>query len=364
MSLASFLALHDMDEMGDMSKMPAGHTMNHGTMTDGSWWHRLIHWVTDLFTSPTSIFSPQATPAHTVFGLSVLVLAITLAIFLAVSGLLFYAIIRFRHRAGEDGEPTQIYGSKQIEVLWTVIPVLILVVLFLATIRVISVTEMAKKPANALDVVVIGHQYWWEYRYPASGVVTANELHIPASDPKLPTPTYMTMSSADVDHSFWVPNLAGKMDLIPNKVNVMWMDPHKPGLYLGQCAQYCGTEHAKMLIRVYVDSAADFAKWIEHQKTTATEDPQAAEGKMAFEHTACVNCHTVSGTSAKGKFGPDLTHVASRDTLASGIIKNTPQNMRQWLNDPDSIKPGSLMPKMNLSSKELDAITAYMASLR
>ena len=174
----------------------------------------------------------------------------------------------------------------------------------------------------------------------------------------------MTMSSADVDHSFWVPNLAGKMDLIPNKVNVMWMDPHKPGLYLGQCAQYCGTEHAKMLIRVYVDSSADFTKWIEHQKTAATEDPQAAEGKMAFEHTACVNCHTVSGTLAKGKFGPDLTHVASRDTLASGIIKNTPQNMREWLNDPDSIKPGSLMPKMNLSSKELDAITAYMASLR
>jgi cytochrome c oxidase subunit 2 len=195
-------------------------------------------------------------------------------------------------------------------------------------------------------------------------VVTANELHIPVSDPKSPTPTYMTMSSADVDHSFWVPNLAGKMDLIPNKVNVMWMDPRKPGIYLGQCAQYCGMEHAKMLIRVYVDSPADFAKWIAHQKSAATEDPKVAEGKMTFEHTACVNCHTLSGTSAKGKFGPDLTHLASRETLASGIIPNTPQNLRQWLNDPDSIKPGSLMPKMNLSSKELDAITAYMASLR
>jgi cytochrome c oxidase subunit 2 len=203
-----------------------------------------------------------------------------------------------------------------------------------------------------------------EYHYPASGVVTANELHIPASDLKSPTPTYMTMSSADVDHSFWVPNLAGKMDLIPNKVNVMWMDPHNSGLYLGQCAQYCGMEHAKMLIRVYVDTPADFAKWIAHQKTAATEDPQAAEGRTAFEHIACVNCHTVRGTLAQGKFGPDLTHLASRDTLASGVIKNTPQNLRQWLNDPDSIKPGSLMPKMNLSNKELDAITAYMTSLR
>jgi cytochrome c oxidase subunit 2 len=364
MSFASFLALHDMDGMGNMSDMPAGHVMNHDSMNHESWWHQVIHWVTGLFTSPTSIFSPQATPAHTIFGLSMLVLAITLTIFLTVGGLLLYTIIRFRHRAGDQGEPSQVYGSKQIEVLWTVIPVLILVVLFLATIRVISVTERTKKPANALDVVVIGHQYWWEYRYPASGVVTANELHIPASDPKSPTPTYMTMSSADVDHSFWVPNLAGKMDLIPNKVNVMWMDPRKPGIYLGQCAQYCGMEHAKMLIRVYVDSPADFAKWIAHQKSAATEDPKVAEGKMTFEHTACVNCHTLSGTSAKGKFGPDLTHLASRETLASGIIPNTPQNLRQWLNDPDSIKPGSLMPKMNLSSKELDAITAYMASLR
>jgi len=357
MSLALFLALHDMDDM------PAGHAMTVMQMHE-PWWRRAMQWVTDLFSTPTSIFSPQATPAHTIFSLSMLVLAITLAIFLAVAGMLLYAIIRFRHRAGDsNADPTQVYGSNQIEVLWTVIPILILVVLFLSTARVISVTEQARKPANALDVVVIGHQYWWEYRYPALGVVTANELHLPASDPKAPTPTYMTMSSADVDHSFWVPNLAGKMDLIPNKINVMWIDPHKPGLYLGQCAQYCGTAHAKMLIRVYVDSPADFAKWIAHQKMAAENDPAAAEGKLAFEHTACVNCHTVTGTSAKGKFGPDLTHLASRDTIASGTIKNTPQNLRQWIDDPDSMKPGSLMPKMNLSSHELDAITAYLASL-
>ena len=359
MSFALLLAVQEMDGMSHMEHMAAGHEMHHE-----SWWHRAIEWVSHLFSSPTNIFTPQATPAHTVFGLSMLVLGITLAIFLAVAGMLLYAIFRFRRRKGEDGEPVQVYGSTQIEILWTVIPVLILVVLFLATIRVISVTERNRKPAGALDVVVIGHQYWWEYRYPASGVVTANELHIPASEDAKPAPSYLTMSSADVDHSFWVPNLAGKMDLIPNRVNVMWMDPHKPGLYLGQCAQYCGAEHAKMLIRVYVDKPADFARWLDQQRSAAVVDPRVAEGKAAFEHIACVNCHTVRGSMAQGKFGPDLTHLASRESLASGIIKNTPQNLRQWLDDPDSIKPGSLMPKMNLSGRELDSITAYLASLR
>jgi len=326
---------------------------------------RLVPLAAALAGEPTTIFSPQATPAHTIFGLSLLVMAIVTGIFLVVAGLLLYALVRFRSRPGDNGnDPTQIYGSNQIEVLWTVIPILILVVLFLATIRVISETESVRKPANALDVVVIGHQYWWEYRYPKLGIVTANELHIPASDPHAPRPTYMTMTSADVDHSFWVPKLAGKMDLIPNKVNVMWMDPPKPGLYLGQCAQYCGMEHAMMLIRVYVDTPEQFAKWAAAQQQPAVDAPAAAQGKEVFLHTACVNCHTVNGTEAKGKFGPDLTHLSSRETIASGTIQNTPQNLRAWIDDPDAMKMGSLMPKMNLNHRDLDAITAYMATLR
>lgn len=322
--------------------------------------HLLTLWAGD----PGNIFAPQATPAHTIFGLSLLVLAITAAIFLAVGGLLAYAVVHFRQRPGDHGEPRQVYGSSQIEVLWTVIPVLILVVLFLGTMRVITETEHAKKPADALDVVVLGHQYWWEYRYPKYGIVTANELHIPASGANSSHPTYLTMSSVDVDHSFWVPRLAGKMDLIPNKTNVLWMDPRTPGLYLGQCAQYCGTEHALMLVRVYVDTPENFAQWVRQQQKAAAEDPAVAEGKQVFLHTACVNCHTVTGTDAHGKFGPDLTHLASRETLASGIVPNTPSNLRKWIDDPDSMKPGSLMPKMNLTPKELDQVTAYMASLR
>jgi cytochrome c oxidase subunit 2 len=236
--------------------------------------------------------------------------------------------------------------------------------LFLATARVILATEDAPKPTSALDVTVIGHQFWWEYRYPKLGIVTANELHIPVSDPKHPTPTYLTMSSADTDHSFWVPRLAGKTDLIPNQVNTMWIDPNNPGLYLGQCAQYCGVQHAKMLIRIYADSPADFAAWVAHQQELAVENPSAAEGREIFQHNACISCHAVAGTVATGRFGPDLTHIASRDTIASGSVPNTAANLRAFVDNPASFKPGALMPPMHLNDHDLNAVTAYLMSLK
>jgi cytochrome c oxidase subunit 2 len=316
---------------------------------------------------PTSIFAPAGTPAHAIFGLSLLVLGIVAAIFIVVSGLLLFVLLRFRHRPSSpdaDREPAQIYGSNQIELSWTVIPVLLVVILFLATARVIFMTEHAHKPAEALDVTVIGHQFWWEYRYPKLGIVTANELHIPVSDPQHPTPTYLTMSSADTDHSFWVPRLAGKTDVIPNKVNTMWIDPQAAGLYLGQCAQYCGTQHAKMLIRVYADSPAQFAAWVAAQQKKAAEDSDVRAGEAVFQHNACISCHTVSGTMANGRFGPDLTHVASRDTIASGAVPFNAANVRAFVDNPANFKPGALMPPMHLNDKDLDLVTAYLTSLK
>jgi len=319
---------------------------------------------------PTSIFAPQGTPAQSVYGLSMLVLAIVLGIFLVVSGLLLYVLLRYRARptsADAAQEPAQIYGSNQIELSWTVIPVLIVVILFLATTRVIFSTERAHRPAESLDVTVIGHQFWWEFRYPKLGIVTANELHIPVSDPNHPTPTYLTMTSADTDHSFWVPRLAGKTDLIPNKTNTMWIDPQAAGLYLGQCAQYCGTQHAKMLQRVYADTPAQYAAWVAQQQkpaVTAFSDPNAAAGEAVFQHNACISCHTVAGTVATGRFGPDLTHVGSRDTIASGAVPNTPANMRAFVDDPAHFKPGALMPPMHLNDHDLDLVTAYLTSLK
>ena len=320
-----------------------------------------------ILLSPTSIFAPAGTPAHSIVGLSILVLGVTTGLFVVVGGLLLYVLLRFRHRASDplaEQEPAQIYGSKQIELSWTVIPILVVVMLFLATARVILSTERAAKPADALDVVVIGHQFWWEYRYPKLGIVTANELHIPVSDPNHPTPTYLMMSSADTDHSFWIPRLAGKTDLIPNKVNTMWIDPEYPGLYLGQCAQYCGTQHAKMLLRVYADTPAQFAAWTAQQQKPATEPSSAIAGEQVFQRNACISCHTVAGTVATGRFGPDLTHVASRDTIASGSVPNTPTNLHNFIGNPGHFKPGVLMPSMHLNDRDLDAVTAYLQTLK
>jgi len=315
--------------------------------------------------SPTNIFAPVSTPADSIFELSLFVLSVTAVIFVIVFGLLVYVVVRFRRRADDDGsEPPQVYGSYEVELAWTIVPMLIVVALFLATARVIASVQLTAAPPNAVDVVVIGHQYWWEYRYPKLNVVTANELHVPVSDPAHPTPTFMTLLSADTDHSFWVPRLAGKTDLIPNHPNSMWIDPHETGVYLGQCAQYCGTQHAKMLLRVYVDSREDFDRWIEAQRRPAQANAAASRGQQIFETTACVNCHAVAGTPADGRFGPDLTHFMSRETIASGAALNTPDNLRLWIRNPDALKPGSRMPAMNLSEQDVNAVADYLESLR
>jgi cytochrome c oxidase subunit 2 len=312
-----------------------------------------------------SIFAPESTPAKAIVDLSMFVLGITAGIFIVVSGLLVYSIVKFRATPADvDREPAQVYGSTQIELAWTIIPILIVVVLFAATARVIHAIQDAPQPPTSVEVTVIGHQFWWEYRYPAFGIVTANELHVPVSDPTRPRPTFLKLLSADTDHSFWVPQLSGKTDLIPNRVNALWMDPHRPGVFLGQCAQYCGTQHAKMLQRVSVDAPDEFDAWVRAQQQPAAEDASAMAGRRVFETTACINCHTVRGTAANGRFGPDLTHLMSRVTIASGAAENTPESLRVWLKNPDAIKPGSLMPAMKLNDTELDALVGYMQSLR
>ncbi len=315
--------------------------------------------------SGTNIFAPESTPARSILHLSLFVLTITGIIFAVVSTLLLYSIAKFRARSvNANSEPAQVYGSTQIELAWTIIPILIVVVLFLATARVIHALQDAQMPASAVEVTVIGHQFWWEYRYPQLGIVTANELHIPVSNPAHPTPTFLQLLSADTDHSFWIPELAGKTDLIPNHPNRMWMDPERTGIFVGQCAQYCGTQHAKMLLRVSVDSPEDFAQWVREQQQPAVADERVAAGRRVFETTACINCHSISGTVADGRFGPDLTHLMSRSTLAAGAAQNTPENLRLWIQNPDAIKRGSLMPAMNLNDSDLDTLVGYLETLR
>jgi len=313
----------------------------------------------------TNIFKPLSTPAESVYQAALLTLSVCAVIFLIVGGLLAYTTIRFRRRAADDGsEPPQVYGSNQIELAWTVLPVLIVFVLILVTSRTIADVQNKSASPDSLKLTVVGHQWWWEVRYPELEIVTANEIHVPVSEASKPRQTFLRLESADVAHSFWVPQLAGKTDLIPNRVNMMWIEPKEVGTYLGNCAEYCGTQHARMLLRVIVHEPDDFARWAAAQKQNGAEDAQVKAGRDVFFSTSCVNCHAISGTSARGRFGPDLTHLMSRDTLASGAAANTPEKLRAWVRDPQTIKEGSLMPNMQLTEKELDQLIAYLLTLK
>lgn len=312
-----------------------------------------------------NIFKPLSAPAESVYEISLLTLIICSVIFLVVGGLLAYAVVRFREKPGDDGtEPPQIYGSNQLEMAWTIIPILIVFVLVLVTARTTADVQNAKLPADALKVRVVGHQWWWEIHYPDHGVVTANELHIPVSRRDQSRPTALTLESADVIHSFWVPQLAGKTDVIPNRSNAMWVEPYATGTYLGNCAEYCGTQHAKMMLRVVVESPEDFAKWIASQKAPVIDDPSVRAGRDLFMSTSCVNCHRVAGTAAVGVFGPDLTRLMTRETLAAGAAPNTPDKLRAWIRDPQTIKPGCLMPDMQLREDDVTRIVAYLQTLK
>ena len=196
------------------------------------------------------------------------------------------------------------------------------------------------------------------------GFITANELHVPASEEGVPRPVYLTLKSADVCHSFWVPRLAGKTDLIPGRTNHMWFQTSQQGLFLGQCAEYCGTQHAHMLLRVNVDSPEDFQNWLDNQKKPAVDDAAARAGRDVFLSQSCVNCHRVRGTSARGTYAPDLTHLMSRQTLAAGMVPNTRDQLRKWVTDPQQTKSGCLMPAFGLSGQQVDLLVSYLMTLK
>lgn len=316
--------------------------------------------------APTpSIFSPVSTPAFQIREIALFVIGITAAIFAIVGGFTAFAIARYRRRAGVPAtEPPQVYGSTQIELAWTIVPLLIVVVLFLVTARYIWGIERRPQPADALEITIVGHQWWWEVRYPKLGIVTANQIHLPVSDPAKPTPAFVTLQSVDVVHSFWIPQLAGKMDVVPNKTNRVWVEPLVPGTFVGQCAEYCGLQHALMLLTVVVHPRDEFGQWVAAQQQPAIDDPAAKPGRELFASLACINCHTVRGTPANGIFGPDLTHLMSRSTIGAGAAPNTPAHLRAWVNDPATYKSGALMPAMKLSKDEVDTLTKYLVTLR
>jgi cytochrome c oxidase subunit 2 len=291
-------------------------------------------------------------------GLWNLVFGIAVAVFVIVEGLLVYAIVKFRHRPGR--EAAQFHGNTRLEVILTLIPALILAGIAVPTIK--TIFELSGHPSNAMSVKVIGHQFWWEYQYPDQHITTANELHIPVGQP-----VYITDTSVDVIHSFWVPRLAGKQDAVPGHDNHLILEANKPGLYFGQCTEFCGLSHANMRIRVVAEPAAQFQQWVARQQVAA-QTPRtgslAAQGQKLFLGGACAGCHAIAGTKAAGIVGPNLTHFASRQTFAGSIFKNDDQELSAWLANPPGRKPGVDMPNLGLSSQQIKALIAYLDTLK
>jgi cytochrome c oxidase subunit 2 len=317
-----------------------------------------------LAAAGTSVFRPATPGAESIRGLFLLVLAIAALIFIVVEGALIYCVVRFRARRASDEEPPQIYGSGPIELAWTVGPLLIVFVLFLVVYRTLADVRPSSVPANALQVTVVGHQWWWEYRYPAYDIVTANELHVPVSEPNHLWPVYLSLRSADVIHSYWVPRLGGKTDLIPGRTNHTIYTIEQPDVYLGRCSEFCGMQHANMMIRVIAESPDAFRRWAAHEAEPALMDERVQAERETFLQLACVNCHTVRGTSAVGTVGPDLTHLMSRQTLATGMLTNTSAHLTAWIRNPQAIKPGCKMPDLKLDDQTARAVVTYLETLK
>ncbi len=308
---------------------------------------------------PQSTLMPQSDNARLIQNLWGPIFWAAVVIFVLVEGLLIYSVIRFpaRRQNGED-MPPQIHGNTRLEMAWTLAPALVVAVMLILTFQTMAKIDAAP-PEDALRVRVVGHQWWWEVHYPEYNVVTANEIHLPVN-----RPVVVELESADVIHSFWVPRLMGKRDLIPGTTNRIWFTPLEAGSFSGQCAEYCGVAHAQMRVVVFVDSGEAFQQWIAkaQQPAPAVAGP-AAQGAELFIQRGCAACHTIAGTAAQGVIEPNLTHVGGRSTLAAGIIGNTPENLARWLRDPQAVKPGNKMPTLPLSEEDITALVAYLQAL-
>jgi cytochrome c oxidase subunit 2 len=282
-------------------------------------------------------------------------LAVSALLLVLILSWLTVALLRFRARPGDAAEPPQTHGNRTLEVAWTVTPALTLAVVFFLVVQTMRSVDAAPPAAQLLRVV--GHQWWWEFEYPGLGVITANELHVPVG-----TPLQISLNSTDVIHSFWVPQFGMMRDAVPGKTNQMSLLVERAGAYDGACTQYCGLQHAWMRMRVFAEAKDQFDAWAAQQAAPASSGNSA--GQHAFQSNTCVNCHAIRGLSS-ANVGPDLTHFASRTTLGAGVVDNTPDTLRRWIRDPRAIKPGVLMPAFgSLGDKELDALVAYLESLK
>jgi cytochrome c oxidase subunit 2 len=311
---------------------------------------------------PQSSLIPQSDVAREIDALFRGIFWWAMAVFVVVEGALIVAIIRFRERPGAP-TPRPVHGHTLLEIGWTLAPAIILI--FIGVPTMITLWRIDRPPERSeVRVEVVGHQWWWEFNYPDLGITTANELHVPVGKT-----VDLRLRSADVMHSFWFPRVAGKRDLVPGRINQLWFTPDSVGVYPGQCAEFCGTSHALMAMRLHVEEEEDFERWAEQQLREAeeideAEDPLATAGRdLFFGAGGCISCHQIRGTVAAGILGPDLTHVGGRETIAAGVLENTLDNLASWIEDPHEVKPGNLMLDMGLTEEQARQVAAYLLSL-
>lgn len=302
-----------------------------------------------------SQLDPHGSSAEHINGDWWLMFWLAAGVFLVVGGLLLYGALR-RPSEDEHEDRAGFNEHKFIAVGGVLIPALILAVLAVDTVRTTRLLDVSATQEDE-QIEVVGYQYWWGVSYPKEGVVTANEIHVPVD-----RPIAVGLTSADVIHAFWVPQLAGKLDMIPGQHNVLRFTAHRTGVFRGECSQYCGLQHAHMDFLVFVDSASDFAAWVAHNASPAPTPSDAEQllGQQVFTREACAGCHTIRGTSAAGIRAPDLTHFGSRTTIGAGTVPNTVGNLGGWISNSQSIKPGDLMPPLTLEPNELNALIAYL----
>jgi cytochrome c oxidase subunit 2 len=304
------------------------------------------------------VIHPASPQARAIFDIGIEASVILTSIFAIVAGIIVYALMRFRWREGEP-DPRQLAGNRRIEIVWTAIPCVIVVALFALTAHTMGVADPPAAPEP--DIVVTGHQWWWEVSYPKSGAMAANEIHIPVG-----RAMSVRLESNDVLHEFWVPELARKITAVPGHPNHIWIEADKPGTYRGICSEFCGTEHAWMHFLVIAEPVDAFAAWQKAQLQPAARPSgaDATRGLALFQQDSCMSCHAIEGTAADARIGPDLTHFASRRQLGAGIVENTPENLRRWLADPEQVKPGAKMPNFNFTPAQLTQLVAYFETLR
>ena len=304
-----------------------------------------------------SIYNPASPQAHAILSLWNICLCICGLVLAVVTGSILYIIVRFRRRG--ESEPSAATGNRKLEIAWTAGPILLVSLLFVLSI--VTARAVDRPVIRDPDIVVIGHQWWWEIHYPSANVITANEVHVPVGRDVL-----LAIESADVIHDFWCPRLGRKIDAVPGRRNFIWIRAARPDQYPGACAEYCGAQHAWMRFRVVAEDDAAYQSWLAAQAAPANgaSSPQAEAGRTRFGQLTCANCHNIRGVNSQKQYAPDLTHVASRGILAGGRLTNNPTNLRDWLHQPNIIKPNCLMPNLNLSNQDLDDLTAYLETLK